>query len=268
MSRQRPEEQFAFEVVRHVLNARVEHFDTGGRQRVVDAMVHYPDGRTAALEVSSIGSRDEAITGYLNSRGSRRAISGLTRVWYVQVPLQFHPSDLRLIDKILPRCEALGVTELDHAAAQDADAAALFHKGVRAFVIPPLAGATQMSEARAYVCVRGVGGFLKEGIEPLVEELSAVLNTPTMQSKIDKLAATGLEERHLLLHVRPSAFSFPVYDGLSFGRPLPSRSPRLPDGLSQVWLLSGWKAGGVVRAIANDRWHRDHPFDPPSHATT
>jgi hypothetical protein len=103
-----------------------------------------------------------------------------------------------------------------------------------------------------------------EGIEPLPDELSTVLTSQKIQLKIDKLAATGLEERHLLLHVRPSAFSFPVYDGLSFGGQLPSRPACLPGSLNQVWLVSGWAVGGVVRALADGTWHRDHPFDPRS----
>lgn len=267
MSRQdlpRSEEQLAFEVVGQVLGARVEIYDTGGRQAAVDAMVYYPNGRTAALEVSSIGSDDEAILGYLNARGHRRDIPGLTRVWYVRVPKNFHPADLRLIDRALPRCEQLGVDDLDHAARQDASIDELLEKGAHAFTISSKPESTQTPEPRAYVYVYGVGGFLGEGIEPLPDELSAVLTGQKIQSKIDKLAATGLEERHLLLHVRPSAFSFPVYDGLSFGGQLPSRPARLPGGLNQVWLISGWAVGGVVRALADGTWRRDHPFDTRS----
>jgi hypothetical protein len=70
-----------------------------------------------------------------------------------------------------------------------------------------------------------------------------------MQSKIEKLARSGLDERHLFLHVRPSAFSFPVYDGLSFGGPLPTRPAGLPaglpGGLTQVWLFTGFTEGGT-----------------------
>ncbi|MFG1971571.1 hypothetical protein ACGFJC_19785 [Nonomuraea fuscirosea] len=260
----RPEEQLAFEVVGRVLRARAEIYDTGGRQAAVDAMVHYSDGRTAALEVSSIGSDDEAILGYLNARGHRRDIPGLTRVWYVQVPKNFHPADLRLIDRALPRCEQLGVDDLDHAACQDPSIDELLEKGARAFTIPPKQESTQTPEPRAYVYVYGVGGFLEEGIESLPDELSAALASQKIRSKIDKLAATGLEEQHLLLHVRPSAFSFPVYDGLSFGVRLPNRPACLPGGLSQVWLLSGWAVGGMVRALADGTWRRDHPFDTRS----
>src|SRR5436190_1145964 len=75
---------------------------------------------------------------------------------------------------------------------------------------------------------------------------------------LGELAGSGLEERHLLLIVRPSAFSWPVYEGLALGGPLPTEAPFLPDGLSQVWLLTGLQAGGVVRGISDRGWYRDH----------
>jgi hypothetical protein len=256
----RPDEQFALKVVGQVLGASVHLWDINGQQHAVEAvMAHYSGGRIAALEVSSIGPQDEArIINYLDRRGYRRNISGLTRVWYAQVPKDFHPNDLHWIDTALLRCEALGIDRARRAVGQDSDIDALLRRGVRAGAI-----SAETPEARAYVLVRGVGGPGGRGIEPLVDELAEELQTPTMWSKIDKLAATGIEERHLLLVVRPSAFSFPVYDGLSFGGPLPSRPPRLPDGLSQVWLLSRVAAGGVVRAVAGGGWHRDYPFGQP-----
>jgi hypothetical protein len=81
-----------------------------------------------------------------------------------------------------------------------------------------------------------------------------------MQSKIDKLAKAPYDERHLFLHVRPTALSFPIFEALSFGGQVPATIPRLPGGLSQVWLTSGWKAGGVVRAIADQGWSGVDPF--------
>ncbi|WP_338595502.1 hypothetical protein [Saccharopolyspora sp. SCSIO 74807] len=91
--------------------------------------------------------------------------------------------------------------------------------------------------------------------------LTNALQDETMQSKLEKLAASGYEERHLFLSVRPHAFSFAVYNNLAFGGPLPDESPRLPAGLDQLWLVTRWKDGGVIRAIANREWRRDYPFD-------
>lgn len=121
-------------------------------------------------------------------------------------------------------------------------------------------GAADRVESRVYFVLPAFGGFTGRGMASLADELAEVLRTPKMQLKLDKLAATGLRERHLALVVRPSAFSFPVYDGLSFGGPLPGERPWLPDGLSQVWLITGIQAGGVVRGISGSGWYRDHPY--------
>src|SRR6266568_2707268 len=75
-----------------------------------------------------------------------------------------------------------------------------------------------------------------------------------------RATASGLEERHLFLIVLPTAFSYPVFEALAFGGQLPSDAPRLPNGLSQLWLLTGVRAGGVVRGISGRGWYRDEPY--------
>jgi hypothetical protein len=138
----------------------------------------------------------------------------------------------------------------------DEQARTLWARAVTADVVPTT---TPAPDSRAYVVVRGVGGPAGQGSEPLVEELLDHLQDPKMRSKISKLAkplddGRPRDERHLFLIVRPTAFTFPVYDALAFGGPLPSRPPRLPDGVSQVWLASHIAAGGIVRAVAGNGW--------------
>ena len=192
------------------------------------------------------GPQEEArITNVLATRGHRRAIPGLTGVWHVTVPNTFHPADLHQLDGALLRCEEMGLKRLRYAPGDPA-IGSLLRQGVSA---SDISASPTPDEPRAYVYVRGVGGFAGEGIEPLPDELADALQAPEMQSKIEKLARSGLDERHLFLHVRPSAFSFPVYDGLSFGGPLPTRPAGLPaglpGGLTQVWLFTGFTEGGT-----------------------
>ena len=119
MSQERPDERFAFAVVARVLAATVEPYDVRGRQGAIDAILHHPDGRTAALEVSSIGPDDEAgIINYLAARGHCKSLAGVTRKWLIQVPRNFHPADMRKIDKVLPQCEASGVENLSELAGK------------------------------------------------------------------------------------------------------------------------------------------------------
>jgi hypothetical protein len=257
----RPDERFAFEVARRVLTATIEPWDIGGRQRAVDAMVHYPDGRAAALEVSSIGPQDEAaIMHYLASRGQCKTIPGLRHTWIVEVPRNFHPADMRKIETALRSCEERGLKHLSDLASADQGADTLLLRSVRAHIVarPEDAGNT---EPRVYYMLPAMGGWPGPGMASLAAELAEVLRTSTIQSKLRKLAATGLTERHLILAVRPTVFSFPVFDALAFGGPLPDQKPDLPAGLSQIWLITGIRAGGVVRGISGHGWRRDNPFD-------
>lgn len=261
MSQERSEERFAFAVVARVLAVTVEPYDVRGRQAAVDAILHYPDGRTAALEVSSVGPEPEAgILNYLGVRGHCRSIAGLTHTWVVQVPRNFHPADMRKIDEVLLRCDTSGAKSLGELAGEGQDIDDLLRQGVRA---TGTASAPGQAGSRVYFVLPAMGGFSGPGMASLSDELAEALGTPKMQSKIRKLAVAGQKERHLFLVVRPSAFSWPVYDGLAFGGPLPTETPRLSEGLSQVWLVSGLKAGGVVRGVSSRGWYRDYPYDKP-----
>jgi hypothetical protein len=121
----------------------------------------------------------------------------------------------------------------------------------------PLPVAWTLARSRVYFVLPVMGGFSGGGLASLPDELAETLRTPKIQSKISKLSASGLEERHLFLIVRPSAFSWPVFEGLAFDGPLPTGAPLLPDGLSQVWLLTGLQMGGVTRGISGRGWYRD-----------
>jgi hypothetical protein len=264
VSGERPEEELAFAVVRRVLGVPVERHDRDGRQGAVDALVRYPEGRPAALEVSSIGPQGEArIWNFLGRQGYTRAVPGLTRTWALHLPRDFHPADMRIADEALPWCDRRAIIRMRDAAGQDDGVDRLLTLGVRAHVLENAASDTRGTRPRVYVSLPPIGGFPGRGTETLAGELAEMLRAPKIQSKISKLAATGLAERHLVLIVRPSAFSYPVYDALAFGGTLPGHAPSLPAGLSQLWLLTGIREGGVVRAVAGDRWSRSDPFDPP-----
>jgi hypothetical protein len=248
-------ERLAFAVAGVVLGVTVEWYDRCGRQRAVDAILHYADGRTAALEVSATGPDSEvAIQHYLGQRGHSRTIAGVAGTWVVQLPRTFHPAHMRNVEEGLRRFEEREAIHLSESAAADTNLGQLTRQGVRAdlieatgsrvhFVLPPTAGPVGL----------GRGG--------LPGELDAVLSTEKMQSKLDKLTSSGLAERHLFLIVLPGTFRHSVYDTLAFSGRLPDVAPHLPGGLSQAWLLTGVRAGGVIRAVSSEGWRRDHPYD-------
>jgi hypothetical protein len=148
------------------------------------------------------------------------------------------------------RCETEQVDRFDDAT--DELTMNLVEAGVRAW-------SSRQNEAgptSLWVLVAPLWGWTSQGAETLPEELADVLAGDKMRSKIAKLERTGCDERHLFLHVRESAFSFAVYSVLAFDGGLPTVAPQLPGGLTQVWLLSGWAAGGVVRAVNEEGWSR------------
>jgi hypothetical protein len=237
-----------------VLGIRVEPYDRDGRQRAVDAILHYADGRKAALEVSATGpDREAPIQHYLGKRGRSRTIAGVSGTWVVQLPRTFHPADMRKVEERLRRCEERKVMHLGELAADGDDHGQLTHQGVRADLI-------EATGARVHFVLLPTAGPVGPGPVGLPRELDAVLSTDRIQSKVEKLAASGLAERHLFLVVLPGTFRHPVFDTLAFSGPLPEAAPRLPSGLSQVWLLTGVRAGGVVRAISGEGWRRDDPY--------
>jgi hypothetical protein len=231
------QERLAFAVTGTVLGVTVDPYDRDGRQRAVDAILHYSDGRTAALEVSSTGPDDEApIQHYLGDRGRSKVISGVAGTWIVELPRRFHPSNMRKVEGALRQCEERGLNLLAELAASDSDASQLYDQDVRALL-------ASTSGSVAYFVLFPTAGPPGGGGLP---------------SEVDTLLGT---DKILFLVVLQAAFSLPVFDSLAWGGPLPDGVPRLPEGLGQLWLLTGVVAGGVVRAISGHGWRRDDPYD-------
>ncbi len=248
-------ERLSFAVAGAVLGVTVEPYDRDGRQRAVDAILHYEDGRRAALEVSATGPDGEVpIQHYLGQRGHSRTIAEVAGTWVVQLPRTFHPADMRKVEDGLRRCEERGLMHLSDLATAEPYSGQLIRQGVRADLI-------DATGARVHFVLFPTAGPVGSGRGVLPDELDVVLGLERTQSKLRKLAATGLAERHLFLMVLPGTFSHPVFDTLAFSGRLPDAAPQLPGGLSQVWLLTGVRAGGVIRAISGERWRRDDPYD-------
>lgn len=248
-------ERLAFAVVGAVLGVTVEPYDRDGRQQAVDAILHYADGRKAALEVSATGQGSEVpIQHYLGQRGHSRTIAGVAGTWVVQLPRTFHPADMRKVEEVLRCCEEREVMHLSELADAGADHGQLSRQGVRADLM-------EATGSRVHFVLPPTAGPVGPGRGGLPYELDTVLGTERMQFKLEKLAASGLAERHLFLIVLPGTFRHAVFDTLAFNGRLPDAASRLPGGLSQVWLLTGVRAGGVVRVVTGEGWRRDDPYD-------
>lgn len=219
------------------------------------AILHYADSRKAAMEVTATGpDRETSIQHYLGQRGHSRTVPGVAGTWIVQLPRTFHPADMRKVDEELRQREKRGARLLSKLTAASPDPGGLPGRGARADLI-------RTTGSRVHFVLSPSAGTRLPGPGGLAHELNAVLGEKKMQSKLSKLAASGLAERHLFLVVLPGTFRQPVFDTLAFSGPLPETAPQLPGGLSQAWLLTGVRAGGVVRAVTEQGWHRDDPYD-------
>jgi hypothetical protein len=115
-------ERLAFAVAGTVLRVTVEPYDRDGRQRAVDAILHYADDRKAALEVSATGPDSEVpIQHYLGQRGHSRTIAGVGGTWLVELPRTFHPADMRKVEEGLRSYEEREVMHLSELAGAGAD---------------------------------------------------------------------------------------------------------------------------------------------------
>ncbi|MEV6243062.1 hypothetical protein [Lentzea sp. NPDC051838] len=258
MSADRPDEKFAFAVVSRVLGVLVEEHDTGKLQAAVDGLLHYADGHIAALEISSLGPPEEARTmNLLNKSRHKRYVEGITSDWIISLPWNFHPAKFPQIDNALRHCEKIGARRLSRADGTNYAVDELLDLGVSGTATAESA----TGAAVVWLVTASIGGFTGTGSQELPRQVNDALLESKMQTKLKKLGASGYKEQHLFLNIRSQAFSFPVYENLCFGGPLPSEPPQLPDGLTELWLASGIKDGGVVRAIAGQEWRREHPFD-------
>lgn len=258
-----PIEKLAFAVVGRTLGVHVEHFDTCGRRGAVDALLHYPDGRVAALEVSSLGPQQEAeISGVLNGSGYRRAPKGLRGLWIASVPRDFKPVHLRALEQGILACEELGLVDLSALPGYLSASTQPTRPRRRDRVTARLVEAKPGAKPCIHVTLAPIWAFEGEGIKPLPDELASLLSVERMRSKVAKLDRTGLDERHLFLHARPTAFTAPVFLALAFSEDLPHGPPPLPAGLHRLWLTAEPYARGGVLTATSDGWQRLPPQAP------
>lgn len=104
------------------------------------------------------------------------------------------------------------------------------------------------------------GGAADDELESLTEVLTEVFKVPSVARRINKVgSAPGVDQRHLFLILSLDALPFGTSYGLSFGSLLPKSPPPLPDGLTHLWLASGY--GRRVLLWDGDVWSQHYPYD-------
>jgi hypothetical protein len=236
-------ERFACALAERVLGVRAEPWDVAGRQNAVDAMLTYPDGRRAAFEVITLGSRrQQQLWGLLGRDQFGWALPG---AWWWHVDIT-DPRDLprlrRCFDRVVLLCEAHGVSSPDQLPREvvDADADVRWMTDTDGFTltgVPELPADDGNRRRRAAILPSARGGIVDHDLAGLHHELADAFAAPPFPAHFAKLLATPAEERHLYMAVHLSALSPSVLVGLTSGNALPPVAPPVPAGITHLWLM-------------------------------
>jgi hypothetical protein len=248
----RRDEAYAAAVVEYVLQARVERRDLPVAERgTVDAEVIYPDGRTAALEVTSV---EASSTWHLRARLDRmRPTTAPGQLMWVIRPNSIVELDrlVKIHRRVIAVCEQHGAQDpeslpydviaadpdLTWLAWEDAQGGMSGHEvpgNPRIFWEQPIEVAVFSSEGEAIAA--GVAAELT--VEPSVGHIA-------------KLLRDSHEERHLFLIIGATGLGTAAAFSLIGAEEVPNADPDLPPGVDHLWLGPGWGETATV-------WTRGH----------
>lgn len=227
--------------------------DVEGRQGVVDALLKYPDGRYAALEVTShAGDGIRQRNSELTKRGSKLTSPGQWTWTALFRSVRYLPEFEKRASRLLLHCEAVGITDpsrLHSWEVEDgSDLAWLLTTDIK------LSGHPQRSRpGEIFLLPASIWGFPDGFADALPDALHAVLDEPNQRAHVEKLARSGHVERHLCLLLLDGGLPSNIEVGL-FGRidALDVDPPRLPGGLTHLWFLSGY--GGTLIGVTPTGW--------------
>jgi len=223
---------------------RLEEYDHSGRQGAVDALLHYPDGRVASLEVTSAAAE-----------GRRQLYALLERTPTLPNPGHWtwsatidDPKDLpdllERVERIIITSEAQGITRPEHAYerafAGDPDFAWIVRSSVTMWGSPELPKVREQDgvERPLFLTQGGSGGVVDETLAGFATAVAETLVEPHVQKRVQKLARDGRDEQHLFVVVDTSAFPFGVTYALMARNVVPPGRAELPGSLTHLWLLS------------------------------
>jgi hypothetical protein len=267
----RPEEQFARTVVGNVTGAVVVRTDhRHASARTVDARLQYPDGRTGALEISTLGLAAEFAAGKrIAAIDGRLPMPGRWK-WIVRASDPWELTRIRaLYAKAVLICEAHNVTSVDDlppaVVGGDADLTWLSTKSPSRLSGIRLPDGAQDQSDFIDLIYQPAETERHSGPDQIVSEVNAALAKETLAKRVAKLTQAEGDQRHLFLRVAESGLEEYSYARLTMCAIAPQHvaplqgEPDLPGTVSHLWLHAGF--GQHVT-----RWTRDQGWDHPSFA--
>lgn len=265
----RRDERFARAVVERVTGAKVTRTDhRRAPAGTVDGRLDYPDGRTGALEISTLGLPSEfELEARIKRLDGRLPMPGRWK-WMVNVA---DPKELPRIQEIYAKavrtCEAHDVTSIEElpatALGRDPDLVWLRDESTTRLFGIRLPEGAQDSSGYVDLGYRPVIAGWRSGPDQIVAGVNAALAIDPLAKRVAKLVRAEGDERHLFLRVTFSGLDEAALARLILHSVAPEEvdaihgEPDLPAGIGHLWLLTGW--GQQVT-----RWRRDAGWDHPT----
>lgn len=257
------EEQGACIIAERCLGVVAQAWDVQGRQGEVDAILTYPDGRTAAFEVTILAADEALWTEGALARDKHFWPSAGDWVWTISIG---SPRDIprlkKTYEKIIRICEADDVerphTLLGWSPDADPDVKWLVqesssqmtgHRDVPADQWP---GVMVTPQAR--------GGAVDHTMSGFADALGVEFKQPHIPEHFEKLERADTDERHLFIPLHDSALPFGIASELIDETLPPPEPPPVPDYIDYLWIAPRFSRRVLVWNGA-DGWKNCFPYD-------
>lgn len=250
---------------------RVRQHDDGSRPSMYDLDILDGEEVVGACEVTAAADAQQIeLWNLLNGEGGRHTELGLKGGWSVVVTPTCRVTKLKgALRNLLEDLEARQIKRVGRDEGPDDLEEIALDLGIcRMFQ-----SETEFAGS-VYFTVdpprETASGFVPDTGDFLCEWLEAWIATPDQAHNISKLSTSGAPGRHLYIIQAPFAAPFEAADVLMRdGGPLPDRPLEMPDGLTNVWVMSAWSTGDVFAWDRKLAWSRHRKItDIPNRLST
>jgi hypothetical protein len=252
---EKPNERLARHIVSTTLGLPVTRYEDGTADSQVDALIHGSEGAAVLEIVADHEASFNAQWDALERVGHRVEVPGLRRAWSAQLARR---SKVNGVVKALPLLMRRLEGQLNDARRPRDLPEALTRLGIK--MLYPL----DDDKRSGYVNLHpeGWGGFASsETMGHYVERILA--NADDVPSKLAKHAAS---EKHAFIWT-----TIGTDYGIQFqlerrDQPLPKDPPRLPQGVTHVWVVGSFTSQGAVAWFPDRGWWRPDWAWPEDHS--
>ncbi|MUL58485.1 hypothetical protein FZI85_04050 [Mycobacterium sp. CBMA293] len=263
----KPDEVMACLIAERVLDVVAEPWDVNGAQGVPDAKLIYPDGSTAAFEVTKLAADGVFETASILSKDRHRwSVPGQ---WFWSIEVGRNAADVRKLkdcyQEIILACEAAEVDDPSHEfgwrptapanvrwLVQESSCTMRGHRGMPA---------ANMKNPGVQVVPDMGGGWIDQHLTGFAVGIKEAFDgAPHIAGHFEKLGKANADERHLFIPLHDTAMPFPVTTVLMFEDTLPPEAPPVPDHITHLWLLPNY-GRRVLLWSRNRGWRNVYPYD-------